>query len=111
MFKKNDLLFYIDTIEGCVIKGKFIDYDGKDMWIKLPNEAMNTFVYSDKVSDIVFEKQEAAQIQLEAIRQRLRIRLQNKTVFIEELTSKIHKHEGRLYAEVVKEILLGKNFD
>lgn len=105
MFSKNETVFYIDTFNGKILKGKFLDYDDKNIWLQIDGEALNTFVYSDKVVDTIFNTLEASKIGLTTLRKREKNRLLNNSTFILDICTKLQKHEGSFYSSIIEEVL------
>lgn len=105
LFTENEKLFYVDIKDGIIFEGKFLEKNGNGIWIRLKGDALNTYVYSDLVEERVFKEYSLAADGLETIKKNLKSRLSKDYTFINDLTSKLKKSEGDLYATIIEEIL------
>lgn len=109
MFKKDDDIYFINLYEGRIQKAKFLEYDKDGAWIKINGESINTFIYSDQIDERIFPEESQAQYGLALLRARMKARLLNNNYYIEDIISKLSKHEGAFYLELIREILEEKS--
>lgn len=105
MDKQLGKLFYVDIFDGEVKEGEFIEHDPDGLWIRVKGEHTNTFVYSDTIDARIFEERDLAEIGLAKIRADLKARLLENNLFIKDICKRLKQHEGKLYVEVIREIL------
>ena len=109
MDKGLNKVFYIDIFNGIVKEGSIIENENDGLWLKLKGESMNTFVYADLLDKIVYKQKDDAETALVKIRAEKKTRLLQNNFFINDICEKLEQHEGKLYTEIVKEILQEKN--
>ncbi len=105
MFKEGQKIFYVDTREGIIETARFIEKTSDGTWIRIDGHAINTFVYSDYQDKSLFEDLTQAETGLENYKINLKSRLLKNNFFIKDILLRLEKHEGKLYVDVVSEIL------
>lgn len=108
MFEINEIVYYIDLIDGKVKKAKFIDEEKDGSWIKIDGEPMNTYVYADLIEERLFVSKEKADLNLERLKEKSKAALLEDNKFIDDITKKLSKSEGAFYAGIIREILQEK---
>ncbi len=105
MFKEGQKIFYVDTRDGIIETARFIEKTSDGTWIRIDGHAINTFVYSDYQDKSLFEDLAQAETGLENYKINLKSRLLKNNFFIKDILLRLEKHEGKLYVDVVSEIL------
>jgi hypothetical protein len=108
MFKENEKIYFVDTFSGTIREGKFIENNSDGLWINLSGDSLNTFVYSDIISERVFNDFSQAESSLKTIRDNMKTRLSNNNFFVKDIIKRLEKSEGPLYVGVINEILSEK---
>lgn len=108
MFVKGDKLYYIDTHDGIIYQGNFLEDNSDGIWIKLKGHLTNNFVYSDLVSERVFKDFNHAQTGLETIKNEMKNALLQDDKFVKDILERLRKNEGKLYSSIIEEILYEK---
>lgn len=105
MFIEGHKIYYVDTFDGTIHEGRFIENAEDGMWIRLKGLTFNTFAYSDYLGKKVFPDQSSAQAGLETIRSKIKSGLLKDNYFIKDILERLGKSEGKLYLGIIGEIL------
>ncbi|MCX7747894.1 MAG: hypothetical protein N2645_13545 [Clostridia bacterium] len=111
MFSKNESVYFIHLSDGVLQEGKFLEYDQSDkggIWIRLKGQSANKFIFSDDVNRLIYKSREEAFHALEQYRLDFKNKLQDPNELIGYIFKKLISVDGKLYAEVVKEVLQEK---
>lgn len=105
MFKEGQKIFYVDIKDGVIETARFIEKTGDGSWIRIDGHAINTFVYSDYQDRTLFADLTQAETGLENFKINLKSKLLKNNFFIKDILQRLEKHEGKLYVNVISEIL------
>ena len=105
MYKEYGKVFYVDVFNGIVKEGKIMEIEKDGRWIKIKGESMNLFVYNEMPDKTVYQQRDDAEAGLAKIRAEMKTRLLQNNLFINDVCEKLEQHEGKLYTEIIKEIL------
>lgn len=105
MFMKGDKIYYVDTIDGSINEGQFIENAKDGMWIRLKGFSFNTFAYTDYLGEKVFPDLDSAQAGLETIKNKMKAGLLKDNRFVKDIIERLGKVEGKLYLSIIREIL------
>ncbi len=105
MFMEGDKIYYVDTVDGSIHEGKFIENAKDGMWIRLKGFTFNIFAYTDYLGEKVFPDLESAQTGLETIKNKMKAALLKDNLFVNEIIERLGKVEGKLYLSIIREIL------
>jgi len=108
MFDKGEKIYYIDTHDGTVQEGKFLESTGDGIWLRLKGAGINTFVYSDVINEKVFKDRFHAETGLESLKKGMKARLLDNNRFIDDILGRLRKSEGELYLHIIEEVLREK---
>lgn len=100
--------FYVDTFHGVVKEGHIVEIEKDGLWIMLKGESMNTFVHADMIDRIIYKQRDEAEAGLGKIRSEMKAQLLQNNLFINEIHEKLEHVDGKLYADIIREILLEK---
>lgn len=108
MFKEGEKIYFLDVRDGIIQAARFMENTEEGVWIKISSHAINTFVYKDSCAVTLCSDHQQALDNLEAIKNKLRVRLLHDNFYIRDVVHRLEKSEGKLYAGIVGEILDSK---
>jgi hypothetical protein len=108
MYKELDKVFYIDIFDGIVKEGDFKEYVKNGLWILIKEESENVYVYSKLTDEKVYDRRDRAESGLAKMRMGIKASLLQNKLSINDICMKLEQHEGKLYVEIIKEIMQGK---
>lgn len=108
MLKEGEKIYFLDVRDGIIQAARFMENTEEGVWIKISGHAINTFVYKDSCAVTLCSDHQQALDNLEAIKNKLRVRLLHDNFYIRDVVHRLEKSEGKLYAGIVGEILDSK---
>lgn len=108
MYKELDEVFYIDIFDGIVKEGDFMEYDKDGLWIRIKEGSANIFVYSGLKDERVYNQRDSTETGLARVRTGMKDGLLQNNLFINNICKKLEQQQGKLYIDIIREILLEK---
>jgi len=105
MFQEGEKIYYVDTKDGIIYYARFIESTDDGVWINIDGNTINTFIYRDNIEITLYKDLNDAKTGLDKYRSNLKAKLLKEDYYLKDILIRLSKTEGKLYTDIIGEIL------